>query len=894
MPHDNDSQVNDYYLLKAAKSGNVAKVQTCLSNGANINSSDERGRTPLHKASQKGHVTVVEMLVERGAGIDATEEDGWTPLHLASQNGHVDVVKRLLGKGANVHASEELGRTPLHIASDEGHVTIVEFLVERGADIDASDQDGWTPLFLASRSGHVDVVKKLLEKDANVNASKERGWTPLHIASDEGHVAIVEMLVEQGADIDASDQVGRTPLLLATKKGRVDVVKKLLEKDANVHASEERGWTPLHIASVERYVTIVEMLVEQGADMDASDEDGQTPLFLASQNGHLDVVMKLVEKGANVHASNKRGWTPLHTASQDGHVTIVEKLLSAEADLCATNSDGKTPRELAVHLNDGSVVDVLDLCAQDRALTCFCAGDLAMAEKYARLVITILKIDKSAFVWIGDKLLEQCKHEEAETFGLPRNCPDCAAVLEKICTIQVAQEFSPGAVHKLAMAKDPSIQAFLQNDKAMSTFRSVVDNPTHYHSHKTLLEPVLVYLASLDKVGAEPRDVLTPTEHIKDLYEAARMGDLTKIQACVENGADVNCLGELGETPLHWAAWTGHLDVVMDLIEKGAIVDATDNDGETPLDWASINGHAEVVQILVEKGASVNAVCDIGWTPLHHAALNGHEDTVMVLHEKVATIDVTDENGETPLHVVLKNGRVNVVVKLLEAGADLLLHQRMKRLPETLLHLRITPPLWMPWTNDRALMHFCAGDVIVAEKYATLVTTALKVDKSAVAWIGESLYYRGHMEQALVAFETGQKIDSSDIDCVVGREDVRDTIQVATAFRQNDLFPTLAIDQKMRDYLRDKAFASLIKSVQANPTLYDKTNERLADLFQFLQNLHKTTERAPTPMQQPSRAPPPPVTSSTSDAPITTLPAHASLAELANYLRLPGCPLVDT
>ncbi|ETV89877.1 hypothetical protein H310_15285, partial [Aphanomyces invadans] len=96
------------------------------------------------------------------------------------------------------------------------------------------------------------------------------------------------------------------------------------------------------------------------------------------------------------------------------------------------------------------------------------------------------------------------------------------------------------------MAEDPSIQAFLQSDKAMSTFRSVVDNPTYYHSHKTLLEPVLAYLSSLDKVGAapQPRDVPTSTERIKDLYEAARMGDLTRVQVCVENGADVNWLGE--------------------------------------------------------------------------------------------------------------------------------------------------------------------------------------------------------------------------------------------------------------------------------------------------------------------------------------------------------------
>jgi ankyrin repeat protein len=74
----------------------------------------------------------------------------------------------------------------------------------------------------------------------------------------------------------------------------------------------------------------------------------------------------------------------------------------------------------------------------------------------------------------------------------------------------------------------------------------------------------------------------------------------------VEEGADVEALGDEGDRPLHLAACEGHLEVRV-LVEAGANVEAELAGGERPLHLAAQGGHAEVVQMLLVAGADVEA-----------------------------------------------------------------------------------------------------------------------------------------------------------------------------------------------------------------------------------------------------------------------------------------------
>lgn len=94
----------------------------------------------------------------------------------------------------------------------------------------------------------------------------------------------------------------------------------------------------------------------------------------------------------------------------------------------------------------------------------------------------------------------------------------------------------------------------------------------------------------------------------KELMAAAWEGDVRRMEALINAGADVNARDQDLGTPLVAASYSGDPEAVRLLLERGAEVDAKDGEGLTPLMNASLNGRAEVVRLLLAKGADVNAV----------------------------------------------------------------------------------------------------------------------------------------------------------------------------------------------------------------------------------------------------------------------------------------------
>jgi ankyrin repeat protein len=112
----------------AVKSGNVAKVKTLLKDNHNlVFSKDIDGFTPLHIAAKNGHRNVAELLLAEGADVNSRENFGETPLHLAGMRfsspldqsslskeelkGKRDIALLLLAKGADVNAKDKTEKT---------------------------------------------------------------------------------------------------------------------------------------------------------------------------------------------------------------------------------------------------------------------------------------------------------------------------------------------------------------------------------------------------------------------------------------------------------------------------------------------------------------------------------------------------------------------------------------------------------------------------------------------------------------------------------------------------------------------------------------------------------------------------------------------------------------
>ena len=103
------------------------------------NARTKTGITPLHEAASgvplplRGQRDTVNVLVDEGADVNSRDVNGQTPLQFAASNGRSDKAELLITKGANVSAKNKWGRTPLDIAVDRGYTEIVELLRKHGA-----------------------------------------------------------------------------------------------------------------------------------------------------------------------------------------------------------------------------------------------------------------------------------------------------------------------------------------------------------------------------------------------------------------------------------------------------------------------------------------------------------------------------------------------------------------------------------------------------------------------------------------------------------------------------------------------------------------------------------------------------------------------------------------
>lgn len=76
---------------------------------------------PLHSAVAGGHEAVAEMLIQAGADVNTAQDGGYTPLMGAAQNGLAETVALLLERGADPKAYDQDIRTAAELAERAGH-----------------------------------------------------------------------------------------------------------------------------------------------------------------------------------------------------------------------------------------------------------------------------------------------------------------------------------------------------------------------------------------------------------------------------------------------------------------------------------------------------------------------------------------------------------------------------------------------------------------------------------------------------------------------------------------------------------------------------------------------------------------------------------------------------
>ncbi len=156
----------------------------------------------------------------------------------------------------------------------------------------------------------------------------------------------------------------------------------------------------------------------------------------------------------------------------------------------------------------------------------------------------------------------------------------------------------------------------------------------------------------LSPVLAQPR-----TEQLS-LTDAAARGDLPRVQAMLDRGANVEQRDATGRTAILAATAGNHLSVVRALITRGADVNAQDRQQDSAFLLAGARGYTEIVRATLAAGADLKSTNRYGGTALIPACHHGHVDTVRLLLTTPIDVDHVNSLGWTALleAVILGDG----------------------------------------------------------------------------------------------------------------------------------------------------------------------------------------------------------------------------------------------
>ncbi|MDB4712941.1 ankyrin repeat domain-containing protein [bacterium] len=165
--------------------------------------------------------------------------------------------------------------------------------------------------------------------------------------------------------------------------------------------------------------------------------------------------------------------------------------------------------------------------------------------------------------------------------------------------------------------------------------------------------------------------VLVGCGNSKDIWKAARKGNIDAVQEHLASGEDVNGKDKNGLTPLHIAQ---SKEMVELLISNGADINAKNIFGGSPLDSAARGSKKEIVELLISKGADVNAKDDGGQTPLHTAAIGDKKEIAEILIAHGANVNQIDDErtlAYTPLHFAVIGESSEVIKLLISKNVDI-------------------------------------------------------------------------------------------------------------------------------------------------------------------------------------------------------------------------------
>lgn len=640
-------------LFEACQKGDPNGVQKALHEGADVNTRDMMGSTPLAFAMQANRRDIMDLLIEKGADINQPvgPDASWSEkdqrvslLMVAVMMKNTEMVGHLLEKGAKTDITDDKGvplvcrvtetgdfdlfksifdkegdaqkrykieeketGTLLHIAAAAGHVKIADFLLDHKADIEARASDGYSPLMNAAFCNHLDMVKLLVERGAYIYSSDSYGKSVFEPKESSVSPDIVDYLmqVERDKYPKKPAPAWATYIIRDTQSAedKPDYISKTQFESMQKYIMRQVRYCKLNLDGLKEYI-------DKNGIVTGQDDQGNTLLHYVAGAGGKDaydlLVILLKNKRLPVNAANIRGETPLHEAAKDTNLEMVKELIIQHADVNACNKDGETPLIVTTQEYSGGRSDDENRPAIAKMLL----------EAGAAVNATDV-FGRSALYVIAN---QDMNHD----LDLIKLLLAHGANVDQ----QSVNGFSP--MHIAAQEGKPEIVRLLIEAGGRLDLKDC--------RNRTPLDAV-----QTDR--SQKLEIMIRYKKDATVIDAAKYDQPAILEKLVQQGAHINTVDKQNNeaTGLIIASKKNHDKVVGKFIELGADINIQDKEGNTALHYAAERGHHEVVYLLLSAGADITLRNREGYTALNLAAQNDELRTIQLFKDAYPDVEVTSK-----------------------------------------------------------------------------------------------------------------------------------------------------------------------------------------------------------------------------------------------------------
>ena len=388
-------------LALACFYGHYDSVKVLLEAASNPNISDNEGCTSLHTAAIGGSSKkIIQAIINHGADVKATSKKRFTALMMACKHKNLHTAKVLLKAGSDTNIADKDGNTCLMYAVHcDCNKDVLQAIIDRGADVNMTDKSNVTALMIALVKKYTDAILLLLKAGADPNIRKDdcTATCLMYAVDTDCSKEVLQAITDHGADVNATSKETSTALMIACEKSYTDAINVLLEAGADPNIALDDSSVTCFMCAVLKDCSkdVLQAMIDHGADVNATSTAG-TALMIACTKRYTDAIYLLLKAGANPNIADDSGVTCLMRAvGEDCSNEVLQAIIDHGAEVNSTSKENGTALMIACTRRYKYAINLLlearanpNIVLDDTVITClmFAVGEDCSKEVLQAIV----------------------------------------------------------------------------------------------------------------------------------------------------------------------------------------------------------------------------------------------------------------------------------------------------------------------------------------------------------------------------------------------------------------------------------------------------------------------------------------------------------------------------